>query len=496
MNALDLILLTPIEMGQADKAAVSSGVGSAELMENAGRAVASAVRSRWSLRPVTVLCGPGNNGGDGFVAARHLHEWGWPVKVALLGPVDRLTGDAAHFAARWQGVVEPLSLASLDGAGLVVDALFGAGLSRPLEGEAATVVQGLAARNIPVCAVDVPSGLDGRSGEARGPVAAADVTVTFFRKKPGHLLLPGRLLCGDLIVADIGIPATVLHQIGAKTHENGPGLWLDVYPWPQADAHKYRRGHVLVVGGAVMTGAARLSALGAARIGAGLVTIAAPAAAWGVYASALTSIMVQPFDDADRLVGILDDARKNAIVIGPGAGVSDATRQHAAQALATRRNVVLDADAITSFTADPHALFAAIGGPCVLTPHEGEFSRIFSARGDKLERARAAARQSNAVVVIKGADTVIAAPDGRAVVNANAPADLATGGTGDVLAGFIAGLMAQGLKPFRAAAAAVWLHGEAARLSGPGLISEDLPEALRPALRALKDQALHLAHYV
>jgi NAD(P)H-hydrate epimerase len=245
-----------------------------------------------------------------------------------------------------------------------------------------------------------------------------------------------------------------------------------------------------------MTGAARLSALGAARIGAGLVTVAAPAPVWSVYAGALTSVMVQPFDDTDGLAAILDDTRKNAIVVGPGAGVSERTRRHALQALATRRNVVLDADAITCFGADPHALFAAIAGPCVLTPHEGEFSRIFSVKGDKLERARAAARQSAAVVVLKGPDTVIAAADGRAIVNANAPADLATGGTGDVLTGFIAGLMAQGLDSFRAAAAAVWLHGEAARLSGPGLLSEDLPEALRAPLRALKGKALHLGHYV
>jgi len=268
--------------------------------------------------------------------------------------------------------------------------------------------------------------------------------------------------------------------------ENEPALWRDMFPWPRADDHKYARGHVLVVGGEIMTGAARLSAMAAARAGAGLVTVAAPAPVWPVYAAALTSVMVQPLDDASNLNDILADARKNVLVVGPGAGVSEATRQHVLAALDTGRGVVLDADAITSFGPAPQSLFSAIKGPCVLTPHEGEYSRLFSGHGSKLERARQAARQSGAVVLLKGADTVIAAPDGRAVINSNAPPTLATGGTGDVLTGFIAGLMAQGMAPFLAASAGAWLHGEAARQFGPGLISEDLPDMLPRVLRRLK----------
>lgn len=482
-------LLTPAEMTQADNAAIALGIGGVTLMEAAGLAVAKAIQERWSPRPLTVLCGPGNNGGDGFVAARHLALQGWPVTVGLLGAREALSGDAAHHASLWTGAIHPLSASLLEGAHLVIDALFGAGLSRALRGVARDVVQALSRTQIPVCAVDMPSGLDGSTGQVLGVAAPAALTVTFFRRKPGHVLLPGRVLCGETVLADIGIPDTVLRHIAPTVYANTPDLWLADYPWPRRDGYKYDRGHVLVVGGEVMTGAARLSALAAARVGAGLVTVAAPEPAWAVYASALTSVMVQPLDDAGGLESLLADERRNAIVVGPGAGVSEATCQHVLAALKTRRSVVLDADAISSFRSDPKALFAAFAGPCVLTPHEGEFSRIFKLSGSKLERARAAAVQSGAVVVLKGADTVIASPDGCAMVNENAPPDLATGGTGDVLSGLIAGLMAQGMDPFQAAAAGVWLQGQAAQNFGPGLIAEDLPGMLPGVLRQLKQWA-------
>jgi hydroxyethylthiazole kinase-like uncharacterized protein yjeF len=482
----DNALLAPTQMAAADRAAIAAGVSGPQLMETAGRAVAAVAMERWSPRSVAVLCGPGNNGGDGFVAARHLAAAGWPVRLGLLGDRARLTGDAAHHAMLWQEAVHPLAPALLDGAELVIDAIFGAGLSRDVDGVARSVIEALAARALPVVAVDVPSGLDGATGAVRGAAAPAAVTVTFFRKKPGHLLLPGRVLCGELVLADIGIPARVLDAIAPKTHENGPALWLDAYPWPRLDTHKYKRGHALIAGGEIMTGAARLAARAAARIGAGLVTVAAPAAVWPIYAAALTSVIVRPIEHAEDFAELLADARRNAILVGPGAGASAATRHQALAALATTRAVVLDADALTVFAEKPPALFAAINGPCVLTPHDGEFSRLFAAGGDKLARARAAAALSRAVVLLKGADTVIAAADGRAVINANAPPDLATAGSGDVLAGLIAGLLAQGLDPFRAASAACWLHGDAANDFGPGLVAEDIVERLPPALERLK----------
>ncbi|OZI18544.1 bifunctional ADP-dependent NAD(P)H-hydrate dehydratase/NAD(P)H-hydrate epimerase [Bordetella genomosp. 9] len=482
----DYALLTPQEMAAADQAAMLAGHAGIMLMENAGAAVARAVRARWAPRPVAVLCGPGNNGGDGFVAARYLAAAGWPVTVSLLGTVQALKGDAAHHAALWPGDVLPLSPSVLEGAELVIDAIFGAGLARPVDGLAAATLQAAQERGLPVCAVDTPSGVDGGTGAVRGTAVPAACTVTFFRKKPGHLLLPGRALCGELIVADIGIPPSVLETIGPQAHENAPEDWLRRFPWPRMDGHKYARGHAVVMGGEVMTGAARLSALAAARIGAGLVTVAAPAAAWTVYASALTSIMVQPVADDAAFQELLTDSRKNAIAIGPGAGISDATRAHVQAALATRRAVVLDADALTAFTDKSATLFHAIRGPCVLTPHEGEFGRLFDRAGDKLASARRAAQRSGAVVLLKGADTVIAAPDGRAAINANAPPDLATGGSGDVLTGMITGLLAQGMEAFDAACAAAWIHGAAATAHGPGLIAEDLPALIPGVLCGLK----------
>ncbi len=486
MRPFDNALLTPAEMALADRAAVSAGIGEAVLMDAAGRAVADAVQRRWSIRPVAVLCGPGDNGGDGFAAARHLAAAGWPIRLGLLGAPERLSGAAAHHAARFRGRVEPLSPAILDEAEIAIDAIFGAGLSRPPEGAAAAVIRSLVERQVPTLAVDVPSGVDGATGTILGAAAPAALTVTFFRKKPGHLLFPGRAQCGSLVLAQIGIPEHSLEAIAPRRFENGPPLWLGSYPWPRLEDHKYRRGHVVIAGGAVLTGAARLAARAAGRAGAGLVTLGVPEAAWPVYASALTSVIVRPMRAPADFSALIGDPRVRAALVGPGAGVSPETRALALAVLASGHAGVLDADALTAFGAAPAALFAAIKAPTVLTPHEGEFARIFTFSGDKLARARAAAKTSGAVVVLKGADTVIASPDGRAAINANAPPDLASGGTGDVLAGLILGLLAQGLDAFDAACAACWLHGEAAREFGPGLVADDLIETLPAVLRRLK----------
>ena len=484
-----LALLTPAQMGSADAAAMAAGAPVGALMEAAGSAVAVAIGARWAMRPVLVLCGPGNNGGDGFVVARHLAGAGWPVKLAMLGVREKLAGDAARAAALWTGECVPFTPDSLAGAGVIVDAIFGAGLSRPVEGAAAAMINAIAAHRVPVCAVDVPSGLDGATGLVRGVAAAAELTVTCFRKKPGHLLYPGRGLCGDLVVADIGTPVSVLDAIGAATWENGTDLWLPEFPWPQAESYKYTRGEVLILGGAAITGASRLTTLAASRAGAGMVTLAAPEAVWPIYATALTNAIVHSFTGAKGWQALLTDKRRNCLVIGPGAGVGAATRGYVMAALATHRATVLDADALTSFAEAPQDLFDAIKGPCVMTPHAGEFRRLFQVDGDKLHQTRAAARQSGAVVVLKGPDTVIASPDGRAIVNSNAPPQLATGGSGDVLTGIVAALLAQGMAPFEAAAAGVWLHGAAASAFGLGLVAHDLPDALPRVLQSLKAQA-------
>ena len=482
-------ILTVAEMHAADKYAADHGTPSLTLMENAGRAVAEAILARWQRCETVVLCGPGNNGGDGFVVARHLKDRRWPVRIALLGSVEALRGDAAQMAKRWSGATTHMDAKALDGAELAVSAIFGAGLSRPIDGIARAVVEKLNASDIPVVAVDVPSGLHGDLGKPLGDVCVdADLTVTFFRKKPAHVLTPGRLFCGDILVADIGIPEDALGAIGPRLFENGPSQWA--FPWPRPLAHKYARGHCVVVSGpAHATGAARLAARGALRIGAGLVSVASPQEAVAVNAASLTAIMVKPFSGAAGLADLLKDKRLNAVVIGPGCGTGRATQEMVAAVLASPASVVLDADALTAFAADPRALFLLLKPNVVLTPHEGEFERIFpgllASSSTRIEAARAAAAAAKCTVLLKGPDTVIAAPDGRATVNSHAPPTLATAGSGDVLAGFTGGLMAQGLDTYKAAAAATWLHGEAAFRFGPGLIAEDLPEQLPTVLAAL-----------
>ena len=483
-------LLTVEQMYAADKAAMAGGVSGEALMEAAGVAVAGAIRERFSPAPVVILCGPGNNGGDGFVVARQLAAAGWPVTLALLGDAGRLKGDAALMAGRWDGAVEALDPGLLDGAGLVVDGLFGAGLGRAIEGVAAEVIEAVAGRGLDCVAVDMPSGVHGDSGAVLGVAAPARLTVTFFRRKPGHLLLPGRALCGETVVADIGIPESVLDGIAPAQFANQPALWRGRFPWPGPGDHKYSRGHALVVGGgAEATGAARLAARAALRAGSGLATVACPPDALATYAAALEAVMVRPVADDAAFDALIADGRKNAVLVGPGTDVTDATRRRVLAALAAGKACVLDADALTVFQDNPSELFDRISSPCLLTPHEGEFARLFDVEGDKLARTRAAAAQSGAAVLLKGGDTVIAAPSGRAAINANAPATLATAGSGDVLAGIALGLMAQGMTPFDAGCAAAWLHGEAAARFGPGLIAEDLCETLPAALAVLGDAA-------
>jgi NAD(P)H-hydrate epimerase len=409
------------------------------------------------------------------------------VRVGLLGELSKLAGDALWSATLWDGAIEELAPTLLLGRALVVDALFGAGLKRPIDGVAADVIDTINRQALTSVAVDLPSGLDGDTGAVLGHAPRSALTVTFFRAKPGHLALNGRMLCGELLVVDIGIPDAALASIRPRQWRNGPALWRAALRVPSLADHKYARGHVVVAGGP-MTGAARLAALSARRMGAGLVSIMAPTAAVATYQAAEPGNIVVAVDGPDAFRAFAADPRRNAFVIGPGAGATPATRRLTQAALATGRACVLDADALSAFAGQPQALFGAIAGPTVLTPHDGEFARLFPDLGPslgKLERARQAARRANAVVLLKGADTVIAASDGRAVINANAPAFLATAGAGDVLAGMVAGLAAQGMTAFAAAAAGVWMHGAAASRVGPGLIAEDLPAQLPAVLSEL-----------
>jgi len=477
-------VLTVEQVRAADKAAIAAGVPGFELMLKAGQAVAMEIAGRWTKRPVLVMCGPGANGGDGYVAAKTLQDGGWPVRVAGLVQPSALKGDAAMAANAWTGPVENLSGKVFEGAGLIVDALFGAGLNRPLEARVQSVIRAAERSGAPIVAVDLPSGLSGDLARPLGHAAKAALTVTFHRKKLAHVLVPGRDLCGEIVVADIGLAA----PRDAGLHENDPELWADRLNWPTAATHKHDRGRMIVVSGeAASTGAARLAARAGLRIGAGLVTVLSPPDAILVNGAHLEAVMLRAFETDLEL----EEAASNvdAAVIGPAAGVNETTVSNLFALARTGAGLVIDADALSSFRDDPDELFQVLDRDDVLTPHPGEFERVFkgllASSPERITAARKAAARAGAVVLLKGSDTVIAAPDGRAVVNGNGSPWLATAGSGDVLAGFIGGLIAQGLESFDAACAAVWMHAEAGALFGPGLIAEDLPGLVPQVLRRL-----------
>ena len=491
-------ILTVAEMSEVDRMTAASGVPTLTLMEDAGRQVANEIAKRWPACRTTVLCGPGNNGGDGYVVARHLQARGYAVEVVAIGDHKSLKADAAEMAKQWDGPTRPFDPKEPVRGELFVDAIFGAGLSRGLSPELSQLFEDIAQSDAPIVAVDVPSGICGDRARFldQGQPWDAALTVTFFRKKPAHVLYPARGHCGEVVCADIGIPVGMLQAL-AEAEIAVRGAWPGCVentnpPWPvelEASTHKYRRGHCLVVSGpAHATGAARLAAHAALRVGAGLVTVAGDAAAVTPLSASLTAVMVRKADSAAELQTLLQDKRINAVVIGPGNGVGKETAARVTAALASGACVTLDADALSSFADAPDTLFKHLNDRCVLTPHEGEFERLFpgllAQSLNRIEAARTAAKKAGAVVLLKGPDSVIANPNGDAVVNTNAPPHLATAGSGDVLAGIVAGLTAQGMSAFDAARTGAFLHGACGRIAGAGLIAEDLPDLLPQALKS------------
>ena len=482
-------ILKVAEMRLAEQAAAAASSG--PLMENAGQAVAKIIAGRWSPRSTVVLCGTGGNGGDGYVAARCLKEAGWPVRVAIAGEP---AGAAAAAALRWSGSRESLSPACLDGAELVIDALFGLGFEGELGGAERAVVEAINAKGIPCIAIDLPSGVSADRGEVPGIAPRCMLTITFFRKKPAHLLLPAADCCGEVMVEGIGIPESCLENIAPKTAENAPELWLDMFPWPGNVTHKHDRGHALVLGGLVKTGAARLAAQAAARAGAGLVTIACPESMFAVYAGGAPHLLVAPMAGESALGELLAEKVRNVALLGPGGGISKELGRHILTTLdSPLDNVVLDADALTAMAEDDslrQEVFRRLAERVLLTPHLNEFCRLFrfspeEVARDKLGVARKAAASSGCTILLKGADTIIAAPDDWAVISRKASPFLATAGSGDILAGIVLGLVAQGMDMFEAACAATWIHGAAAGRLGPGLVATDLLKEIPYVLREL-----------
>lgn len=474
-------LLTAATAHDLDRAAIAAGTTSLTLMQRAGCVVAATIVARYTMRPTLVLCGKGHNGGDGFIVAEQLRTAGWPVTCVIWGDEAALSGDMLEARTMYAGDLVPWTPELLREQKLVVDALFGIGLDRQLPADCAAIINSVNASRLPVVAIDMPSGVHADSGATMGAAIKAALTVTFTRKKIGLLLLPGRDLAGDVVVADIGIPADAVAEAAPECAENHPDLWRAALPRFTSEQHKYQHGHALLLGGGVMTGAARLAARAAQRTGAGVVTIAAPPQATLVYASNLDSVLVQPITTPDDWQRQIEDPRKTALLLGPGAGISEMLQQQVLAALATGKPCVLDADALTAFIEAPEILFRALHDKVVLTPHSGEFARLFGPQqqfSDKLSVVTRMARLSQCVLLLKGADTVIAAPDGRAVINNNAPPWLATAGSGDVLAGMIVGMLAQSVEVFSATCIAVWMHGAAAQDFSPGMIAEDLVLAL------------------
>ena len=488
-------LLTADECRLAEKETILGGTSGETLMENAGKALVDLVTQQFKPRAVLVVCGTGNNGGDGFVVARMLKEKNWQVTLAILGNPDDIKNDAKKARDKWNmsgGATRTFVPDLLKESALIVDAIFGTGLDRNVDGVYKKAIETINESKHPVVSVDIASGINSDSGAIMGTAIKSTHTVTFIRAKPGHVLLPGKAHMGELHVYDIGISGDKL----APTYFlNAPALWKNSFPTLAPEINKYSRGHSIILGGGMnSTGAARLAALASLRVGSGLVSVACTQSSQPIYAMTLTSVMTQLYTNASQLGSLFDDKHITATLVGPGNGVSETTREQVLQLLATSKPCVVDADAITVFQPNAKALFNAIADrPCaseagsqvVLTPHQGEFDRIFSIEGARTLRVRQAAKFSKAVVLLKGNDTVIAAPDGRIAINANAPVWLATAGTGDVLAGIITGLMAQGMPAFEAACAGAWIHGEAAAHFGPGLIAEDLPACIAPVLKNL-----------
>lgn len=488
-----LELLTPVQMALADGAAINGGTPGITLMENAGAAVVDVFNEEFpDASKILVICGTGNNGGDGFIAARMLRDQSKDVSVFIFGDASRISGDAKLAFDRCEQVIIASELPDISKFDVVVDALFGAGLDRPVAGKAAQIVDAVNDSGKPIISVDLPSGINGATGEVMGHAVGATSTVTFFRYKPGHVLLPGRSFCGRKHLRQIGIEEDVLASSGQSAALNLPDLWGQVFPTPDIAGHKYDRGHSLVLSGPLTaTGAARLMAGAALRVGSGLVTVASPEDAMLVNACHLTSIMLRSADTPHDIRETLADERFNCVALGPGMPPDSDTARMVTTVLAMKRRTVLDAGALSAFESSPDTLFAAIrnsGAQVVLTPHEGEFAKLFPEENklsSKLERAKAASVKSGAVILLKGPDTVVASPSGEASIADNSAPWLATAGSGDVLSGIVTGLLAQGMPVFEATSAAVWLHGDAAQKAGPGMISSDLDQALRLSIRDL-----------
>lgn len=482
-------LLTSNEMRSCEKFSFFNNQAPYLLMKKAGAAVVDQIEKHKKKKgSALVLIGPGNNGGDGWIAAQGLQLRGWNVICAPIIDPSRLKGNALRAYKSFTGPIcaFPKNLNKFD---VIVDALFGAGLSKPIAGTAYNWIKKVNKSKPYKIAVDIPTGICSDTGQMLGVAFKADLTVTFFRKKRGHVLGKGLEYSGEVVVAPIGMPNKIINKIDVRVFDNCPALWKSKIPRPISSSYKHKRGHTLVFGGrADMSGAGRLAGYAALRIGSGLVTMLVPEMDLAVYAQKQMALMAKGYNNYQTVLNFIGSKNFTAFIVGPGNGVGLSTRQHAFAVLRTKQPAVLDADALTSFKDAPIALFKTLHENAVLTPHLGEFLALFpdlDPINDKIAAAMKAAKRTNSIVLLKGPDTVISSPNGVSFVNSHSSPYLATAGSGDVLAGIIAGLMAQGMRPFDAACSGAWLHGEAALRCGPGLIAEDLLNGIPKVLKKL-----------
>lgn len=458
-NTMKNELLTTEGLKETEQSVIATGISEQVLMERAGEGVVEVILEKFSPCLTVIFCGPGKNGGDGKVVARLLKKKGWPVEVVSLEHLPSFEK------------IETL----LSHAGLIVDGLFGSGLARPLEENTLTLVSLINASLKPVVSIDIPTGIETNSGASCIESIRATYTVTFFRARLGHYLLPGREYRGELFVKDLGLPDALLPP--TSSHLNSPSLWNDSLKDPQLLDHKYDRGPCLIIATGCMPGAIRLASLAARRGGSGLVRVICKREEYPLFATTAWGEIITPVASAEEFFKWIEDKHFKALLWGAGTHPHDSIREQAITILLTKKPCVLDGGALSSFAGKASELTNHLHENVILTPHEGEFLRLFPHLAflkNKTEKALKAAAEAGAIIVLKGNDTVIASPKGELIINANAPTTLSTAGTGDVLAGLMVSLLAQGLPPFQAAAAAVWMHGEAASHKGLGLIAEDL----------------------
>ncbi|MDX1950377.1 MAG: NAD(P)H-hydrate dehydratase [Rickettsiales bacterium] len=486
---------------KADSEAERFGISNFTLMCNAGEKSADLVDKILDYKKkgdaVYILCGVGNNGGDGYITARILKERGYDIRLSNIGDlrkVSELTLQAMDFAVSSGIEIEEFDEDYLEQADLIIDAIFGIGLKRDITGDIAEIIEKINyAKNSQknkflVFSLDVPSGVCSNTGEVRNIAIQADYTISYQTPKIGCYLLPAKNYVGKIEVADIGIPDEAFSEIYNPYFINSTDLWLDKFPFPKLESHKYHKGHIVIDGGEEdFTGASRMASIASMRVGAGLATICADEKSLPIYATSMLSVMVKRLKEIEDLEKYIKLKKVNSAVLGCGSGFDILAPLRVYHCLEEKLACVIDADVFSIFQEKPKEFIKALkkNKKSVLTPHEGEFKRVFNVDGSKIERASKAAKLCDNVIVLKGNDTIIASPDGRIAVNNNAPTWLATAGSGDVLAGIIGGLLAQNMPSFEAACAGVWIHSECANILGQGLISEDLIDAIPLVLQSL-----------